>query len=186
MAQEVGVTMALRMRDEASASMQQFGDATQAAQIEALQMNVALTAMGGALSAVGSLIGQLDSPMAKMASTFLLTAGAMLTTTSAIIMMVPEIRKLITWLRNLAIAQVLVRALAGPAGWVTLGVGLAIAGAATAGIIGLTGGFGGGGGGGRGMTVNINAEAFTGSDADARKFASKVQRFTREDTRIGR
>ena len=48
---------------------------------------------------------------------------------------------------------------------------------------GATGGFGGGGGG---TTVNINSQAFAGNTAEARKFATKINRFGREETRIGR
>jgi hypothetical protein len=172
--------MTLRMRDEASMQMEQFGQTTQAAQIEALQMNAALTAMGSAMTAVGSLVGQLDSPMAKMASTWLITGGAILTTTSAIIQMMPYLRTLITTLRSLAIVQTFVAALMGPIGWARIGIGLGIAGVATAGIMAATGGFSGG------NQVTVKAEAFTGSQADARKFGGQVQRISRESERIGR
>ncbi len=178
---DVATTLVLRMQDEASVQMAQFGETTQAAQIEAIQFNAALTAMGSALTAVGSLLGQIDSPATKLASTFLITGGAILSTTSAIIQMIPYIRQLITWLRSLAIAQAVVSALSGPVGWARLGIGLAVAGAATAGIVAATGGFGGGG-----TTVNINTAAFGGREADARQFASKVQRFSREGERTGR
>lgn len=184
MANEAATTIVLRMRDEASASMQNFGQETTEARLASLEFNSALTAMGGALTAVGSLVGQLGGENAKMAATFITTAGAILTTTSAIIQSIPYIRQMITWIRNLAIAQAVLRALSGPAGWVTLGVGLAVAGAATAGIMAATGGFSGGGGGG--TTVNVNSQAFAGNEAEARKFGSKVQRFSREGERLGR
>lgn len=140
MANEAGVTVVLRMRDEASAQMESFGQTTQQTQIEALQMNAALTAMGSAFTAVGALIGQIDSPMAKVASNFLLTGGAILTTTSAVIQMLPYIRQLIAHLRTLAIAQAIVQALSGPAGW----IGLGIAAGAAGGIALATRGGGGG------------------------------------------
>lgn len=151
MANEAGVTVVLRMRDEASSQMESFGQTTQAAQIEALQMNVALTAMGSAFTAVGSLVGQLDNPVAKMASNFLMTGGAIMTTTSAVIMMLPYIRQLIAHLRNLAVAQAIVRALSGPAGWIGLGL------AAGAGI-GIAVATRGGGGGVSTTVVNNNIQ----------------------------
>ena len=181
MANEAATTIVLRMKDEASVQMQKFGQTTQAAEIKSLQLNAALTAMGGALTAVGSLLGQLDNPLAKTASTFLMTGGAILMTASAIGTMLPYIRNLITSLRSLAIAQTLVAALTGPVGWARIGIGLGVAAAATAGIIAATGGFGGGG-----QTVNINTAAFGGREADARQFAGKVQRFSREGQRLGR
>lgn len=185
MAEEAAVNVVLRMRDEASADLQQVGTTMANTEMQALKMNIALTAMGGALTAVGSLLSQIDSPMAKMAGTFLTTAGAIMMTASAIIVMLPEIRKLVVALRSWAIAQAIVRALSGPAGWVTLGVGLAVAGAATAGIIGMTGGFGGGGGGGT-TNVNINAGVLMGDETQAKQLSRMVKRNIDEDTRMGR
>ena len=181
MAHEAATTIILRMQDEASTQMQNFGQTTQQAEIQSLQLNAALTAMGGALTAVGSLLGQLDNPLAKTASTFLMTGGAILMTVSAIGTMLPYLKNLIATLRTLAIIQTIVAALTGPVGWAKIGIGLGIAGAATAGIIAATGG-------GRwgGTTVNINAGAFTGSQSDARRFSGQVQAISRENTRLGR
>lgn len=177
---DAATTIVLRMQDEASTQMQNFGLTTQQAEIQSLQLNAALTAMGGALTAVGSLLGQLDNPLAKTASTFLMTGGAILMTVSAIGTMLPYIRSLIATLRTLAIAQTLVAALSGPIGWAKIGIGLGVAAAATVGIVAATGGFGGG------TTVNINTAAFMGRESDARQFAGKVQRFSRESDRLGR
>lgn len=182
MANEAAVTVILRMHDEASVEMQNFGQATQQAQIEAIQFNAAMTAMGSAMTAVGALLGKVDDPMAKMASNFLMTAGAVLTTTSAIIQMLPYIRQMVRALRNWAVAQAILQALSGPGGWATLGIGLGIAAGAAAGVYALSGGFGGGGG----TTVNVTTDAFMGSSSDARRFAEKTQRYSRENTRLGR
>ena len=155
---EAGVTVVLRMRDEASSKMETFGQTTQQTQIKAIQMNAALTAMGSAFTAVGALLGQLDNPMAKVASKFLITGGAILTTTSAVIQMLPYIRQLITHIRTLAIAQGILQALSGPAGW----IGLGIAAGAGVGIAVAT--RGGGGGGGVSTTVvnnNIQGSVIT-------------------------
>lgn len=179
---DVATTLVLRMQDDASAQMTDFGQSTQAATIESLQLNTALTAMGSALTAVGSLINQIDAPAAKMAATFVMTAGAIMSTVAAIGTALPYIRQLITWLRNLSVVQAVVAALSGPVGWGRLAIGLGIAGAATAGIVAMTGGFS------RGTTteVNINAQAFAGNEAEARKFGARINRFGTEETTIGR
>ncbi len=182
MADEAAITTVIRMRDEASAQLKGFGQNIQQQEIQALQFNVALISVGSALSAMGGLMNQIESPMAKMGAKFLMTAGAVFTTTSAIIQMMPAIRGLIGWLRNLAIAQALVQALSGPAGWVTLGAGLAIAGAATAGIYAATGGFNKGGGG---TTVNINGPVM-GNPQQAKQLARQIGTNLSEDTRLGR
>jgi len=171
------------MRDEASAQMTNFAQTTEQATLASLDFSMTLTAVGGALTAVGALVNQIDNPTAKLAATFFMTGGAIMTTTSAIIQMIPYIRSLITWLRGLAVTQALVKALSGPVGWAQLGVGLAIAGAATAGIYAMTGGFGGP----RTTTVNIQGGPLVmENDAQMRKFAATINDAQRRDERVGR
>ena len=210
MADEVSTTMVLRMRDEASTQMSAFAGTTGQASVAAgalgessqsassqlvnltstteqatlagLNFQMTLTAVGSALTAVGALVNQLESPTAKMAATWLMTGGAIMTTTSAIIMMIPYIRNLITWLRALAVTQAIVKALSGPVGWAQLGIGLAIAGAATAGIVAMTGGFGG-----RTTTVNIQGgPLIMENDAQMRRFASTITEAQRREEKVGR
>jgi len=183
MADEAAVNLIFRARDEASDDIANMGETMAQTEVQSFQLNLALTSMGSAMSAVGSLVNQIENPVAKMGATFLMTAGAMMTTVSAIIQMIPYIRSLITMLRGLAIAQALVAALAGPAGWVKLGVGLAVAGAAAAGIVGMTGGFGGGRGG---STVNINNPVLMGDASTAKQLSRMVKQNIDEDTRLGR
>jgi len=183
MADEVSTVMVLRMRDEASAQMTAFAGTTEQATVASLDFAMTLTAVGGALTAVGALVNQIDDPTAKLAATFIMTGGAILTTTSAIIHMIGPIRNLITWLRSLAVTQALVKALSGPVGWAQLGVGLAIAGAATAGIYAMTGGFGGG----RTTTVNIQGGPLVlENDAAMRRFSDQITDAQRREEKVGR
>jgi len=181
---EAVLAITARMRDDASAKMQNLGKTMQEQQKQALNLHLALTTVGTAMTAMGSLANRLDNPLAKLASTFLLTGGAIFSTTSAILQMIPQISKLITWLRGLAIAQAVVSALSGPGGIATLGVGLAVAAGATAGVYALTRTNAGERGGA--PPVNIYSQAFTGNDVEARTFGRKLQTIAREDTRLGR
>ena len=182
MADEVSTVMVLRMRDEASTQMNNFAGTTEQATIASLDLQMTLTAVGGALTAVGALLNQVDDPAAKMAATFLMTGGAIMTTVSAIIAMLPYIRTLIANLRALAITQAIVKALSGPVGWAQLGIGLAIAGAATAGIYAMTGGFGGGT-----TTVNIQGGPLVvENDAAMRRFAGTINEARRREEKVGR
>ena len=185
MANEAAITIVGRMRDEISDKMGNLASNTKHAEVNMMNFKIGLTAVGSALTATGALINRIDSPLAKNAATWLLTAGALFSTTSAIIAMIPVIRNLITWLRSLAIMQTIVKALSGPIGWAQVGIGLGIAAAGTAAIYGMSAMARGGGTGG-GTTVNINSQAFAGNTAEARKFASKIQRYSREETRLGR
>ena len=182
MASEVSTVMVLRMRDEASAQLTNFASTTEQATLASLNFSMTLTAVGGALTAVGALVNQIDNPTAKLAATFLMTGGAIMTTTSAIIQMVPYIRTLITSLRALAITQAIVKALSGPVGWAQLGIGLAVAGAATTGIVAMTGGFSGGA-----TTVTIQGGPLVmENDAAMRRFASIISDAQRREAKVGR
>jgi len=182
MADEVSTVMVLRMRDEASAQMKQFAGTTQEAALASLDFKMTLTAVGGALTAVGALVNQIDNPTAKLAATFLMTGGAIMTTASAILQMIGPVKQLITWLRTLAVTQAIVKALSGPVGWAQIGIGLAVAGAATAGIMAMTGGFGGG-------TTNVNIQGgplVMENDAQMRKFAAIISESQRREQKAGR
>jgi len=182
MADEAAVNIIMRARDEASAEIENMGNTMAQTEVKAFQMNLALTSMGAALTGIGSLVNQLDNPIAKMGATFLMTAGAMMSTVSAIIQMLPYLRGLITTLRGLAIAQAIVAALTGPVGWARIGIGLGVAAAATAGIVGMTGGFSGGGT----TNVNINAGVLMADSTQAKQLARMVKRNIDEDSRMGR
>ena len=183
MADEVSTVMVLRMRDEASSQMKQFAGTTQEAALASMDFKMTLTAVGGALTAVGALVNQIDNPTAKLAATFLMTGGAIMTTASAILQMIGPIKTLVTWLKTLAITQAIVKALSGPVGWAQLGIGLAVAGAATAGIMAMTGGFSGGG------TTNVNIQGgplVMSNDSDMRKFGAAISETQRREQRTGR
>lgn len=181
---EAAVTIVTRMRDEASQKMKGMGQTMQNTQQQAFQFNLMLTTLGSAMSALGGLLGQIDSPLAKQAQKWFAIGAAVFLSISAISQVINIMKPLIATLRQLAVVQAIVQALSGPGGWLTLGVGLALAGGATAAIVGMTGGFSRGGGGT--TNVNINTAAVMGNEQQARELARSIQRFNREDARIGR
>ena len=185
MADEAATTIVLKMRDEASQKMSNFGDTTQAVTLESLQLQVALTAVGGALSALGGILGMIDNPAAKAAQTFLMFSGALFSTAAAIGTAIPVIKSLLGSLRSLAIIQTIVKALQGPVGWAQIGIGLGIAGVATAGIIAMSGGFSGGGG----RTTNINIRGgplLMDDDASMDRFSRRITESQNRDKAVGR
>ncbi|MBU1621826.1 MAG: hypothetical protein KKF27_20790 [Gammaproteobacteria bacterium] len=123
---EAGLAVVVSMRDEASAKMQNFGRTVQQTQINALQMQVAIVAVGSALGQMSSLLSAIDNPLAKTAGRFLNIAAYMIQTSVAMVLIIPKIKDMIVWLRQLAAAQAVVAALSGPAGWAALGVAAAV------------------------------------------------------------
>lgn len=139
MANEAAVAVVVRMRDEASPKMQQFGQnmnkasqSMQQTQVAALEMKVAVLAAAQVFSQLSSLLGQIDNPAAKAASRFLNIANYIILTGVAIQTFLPMIKSLIIQLRSLAVAKALVSAFSGPVGWIGLGVGAAAVGGVTA------------------------------------------------------
>ena len=184
MADEAAVTIVMRMRDEASAKLKTVGTTMQNTTAQAFQFQLMMTTVGSALGAVAGLLNQLDSPMAKSAAKFFAIGSAALLMGSAIWQLRAPLVALIGWFRGLAIAKAFVLALSG-VGIPMLLAGLAIGGAAAVGITAATGGFGGGGGAGT-TNVTIQTAAVMGNEQQARQLAKSLQRFSREDTRVGR
>lgn len=181
MADEAGITIVARMRDEASDKMKVMNQNVQQVQFSQQQLQQALTATGGALTAVGSLMGMVGGEAGKTAAIFVTTAGAILSTVGAIMAALPMLKAMIASLRTMAIVQTLVAALSGPVGWGRIAIGLGIAAAATAGIVALANR-----GGGATTNVSINSQAFVGNQVEARKFGRDIQTIQREETRLGR
>ena len=182
MANEASVVIVARMRDEASAKLKGMGSQLQATQQQTFQFNLMMTTLGSTMSAMGGLLGQMDSPLAKTAQKFLMIGAAAMLTISSVTQLIAILPGLIRWLRNLAIAQAFVQALSG-IGIGTVIAGRAGAGAAAVGIHAATGGFSRGGAG----TTNVTITGpVMGNEQEARQFAHAIQRFMREDARVGR
>ncbi|MFA5429850.1 MAG: hypothetical protein WC329_01670 [Candidatus Omnitrophota bacterium] len=109
----------------AATEIKNYGDTTESARLPASRFRYETIALGAAMSSMGNLIGKIDSPAAKMVGNFLQIAGTVSLTVSSIIHLLPYLSSLAASLQKVAIMQAIVKALSGPAGWVTLGVGLA-------------------------------------------------------------
>jgi len=130
-----------RMRDEISnvakstatnveQATKRMRSGTAALSNEMANMRIGLVAAGSALMIIGSLMNRLDNPMLKVASNFVMIAGGIINTVAAMVYAIPQITKLITTLRSLAIVQTIVMALSGPLGWAALAAAGGVAAAA--------------------------------------------------------
>ena len=168
MADEAAVTIVLRMQDEASAKMQDFGSSmgnaqaeatgfqaglatvdtqlvsvgstTQATTAQTINLSLAMTAMGTALVGIGSLLNQIDNPTAKMAANFFLISGAILSSASAIKAVIPLVQQLTGVLLAQAAVRSFLAALSG-IGIARIIGAVAITGVVIAGIAAATGAF---------------------------------------------
>jgi len=127
MAQEAGLAVVVSMRDQLSGPMQQAGKTISQTRAEAMNFRFAMIAVGGVMMHMSSLLNQLDNPMAKSAADFLRMSGYIVMTANSVMMMIPQIQKLITWLRQLNVTMAITQALSGPKGWIALGIGAAVA-----------------------------------------------------------
>jgi len=147
------------------------------------------------------ILNMLPAPIVRIGGSLLLFGGGLLAVIGSIFLFMATIGKLIKALKELAIAQVVLKAFSGPIGWGQIAIGAGVAAAGVGAIVGLTRFAGGVPSGpspatvvaaqpvmqrGPSPTVNINAQAFTGSRADARKFGADIQRISRSEQRLGR
>jgi hypothetical protein len=131
---EAVYVIVMRMKDEASDKIQNTGKVTERTGNQFREFKLTLLAVGSAMTSMGSLLGKIDSPLTKTLSNFLLTAGAIMSTVSAIGYAIPAITKMVAAIQQLNIVSAIQKALSGPAGWIALGAGAAVAGAAVYGI----------------------------------------------------
>ena len=129
---EAGLAVVVSMRDEASMPMQQFGKTMGQTRAEAMNFRFALMAVGGVMMHVSSLLNQMDNPMAKTAADFLRMSGYAVMTATSIMMVIPQIQKLIGWLKQYNVTMAITQALSGPKGWIALGGAVVAAGAVVA------------------------------------------------------
>mgnify|MGYP001563718219 CR=1 FL=1 len=213
--QSAEVVFLFRLEDQASAGMaktenaiegvttatkKQSGVFTENA-VTALRLTGSLLIMSGAFLRIGKSLGLFNDKQAETISNILLFTGAAASLISSLV----AISKA---LKGTAIASAIVQAFSGPAGWVALGVGAAIAAAAVATISGLAsfqtlpgqmrtvpgrsnqgqlaivhgGEQIGRPGAGAGVTVNINGGIYT-NDSSMRQMARMVSEKIREENR---
>ena len=193
--------MVARMRDEASAGLKNLGT-----QVKTVEGQTGITAatfkrfvpqiarVGTAALGLGVAFGLIGNQIGG-------TVGKVFMFTGAIASALPALSALVGMLKNVAIVQSVVAALFGRpwVGIAALAVGATVAaglgglalgkrGAAAAPAVGemaLAGvptTIAGAGGGGN---VTINVGALMGDESDAREFARLIQKYNRENTRLG-
>ncbi len=181
---EAIVTIVMKMRDEASKQLSAFGNNVVKNRQALRELATGATTVGVSFIALGAALKGINNPMAQTASNLLLIVGGVLSFIGTAGSFISAIGKIINSLKSLAIVQTIVKALSGPVGWAQIGIGLAVAGAATAGIYAMTRSSGGGGSGGGNVT--INTAAVMGNQQQARQLSRDIQRYNREDARLGR
>ena len=209
------IVFLLTLEDQATAGMEKtaetIGKVTTATKkqqsafsanaVTALRLTGALLTMSGAALRIGKSFGIFNDKQAQTISNILLFTGSAATLISSLI----SISKA---LKGAAIASAIMQAFSGPAGWVALGVGAAVAAAAVATIGGLAsfqtmpgqwktvrgqrnqgqlavvhgGEQIGRPGAGAGVTVNINGGAFM-DQGSGRQLARMISEKIREENR---
>jgi len=212
----LGLTVVYKVRDEASKSLQQVKGSTDKAK-ESFELNsqslrtmgMNATVIGITMLSLGQYLEKTNNESAKGIGQMLSFAGATLTSIGAAAHFVAAIIGLTRALRNTAVAQALVNALAGPVGWAVLAGSLAVgAGAAVAINQGILPGFAAGGivpggigqpmaaivhggeqitpAGGAGVTVVFQGGTFMGNESEARMLARRIGEILNEEQRTRR
>lgn len=94
--------------------------------------------LGMTFASMGIMLRQSESEMGKSTGTTLLMVGAIMTAVGSSLHFVKALVEIAKALRNVALWEAVVKAFQGPTGWVTLGVGAAVAAGSVAGINAMT------------------------------------------------
>lgn len=180
---EAIVTIVMKMRDEASKELQKFGQNVVKNRQALRELATGATTVGVSFIALGSVLKNINNPLAQTVGGVLNLVGGVLAFIGTAGMFISAIGKIVNAMKSLAIIQTIVKALSGPVGWAQIGIGLAVAGAATAGIYAMTRSSSGAAPQGG---VTINTTAVMGNQQQARQLARDIQRYNREDARLGR
>lgn len=98
----------------------------------AIALAPAIMAIADAIQGLTRFFGGFDKQTARVVLTITAAVAAFVGTIAAINLVIRIVRKIITVFRQLAKAQILVKALSGPKGWLALAAGLAVAAGTTA------------------------------------------------------
>ena len=200
---EAIVTIVMRMRDEASAQIKAVTQKIIEHRQQLRELATGAAYVGVTFVAMGAALKQINSPLAQTAGGILTIVGGILSFVGTSVYFIMAVGKIINVLRSLAVVQAIVKALTGPVGWAQLGIGLGVAAVATAGIYAMTRSQGGSdttGGGiaftGKNMprltankgttNVTVQTAAVMGNQQQARQLARDIQKYNREDQRLGR
>jgi hypothetical protein len=104
------------------------------------QLASCVTYLGATFMSMGVAMQNSNNQFLQSNSSTMIFIGGLLTAVGSAAQFISAISRIIDSLRKLAAAQILVKALSGPAGWATLAAGVAVAGVTIAGVSKMTSG----------------------------------------------
>ncbi len=125
--------------DKLTPKMHQVEKTVKSTAREAASSRAALRTMAYGLSSLGSMavglgiaLSRSNNETTKSIGNTILLAGTFLSGVAAAFQMISAIQRMTKAWKDLTTAQIIAKAFSGPAGWITLGAGVAIAGATIA------------------------------------------------------
>jgi hypothetical protein len=131
---EATLGILLTMEDQATPKMKSFGATLSTNRMAIRELAMGVTYLGATLLGLGIALEKSNSPLAQSVGHMFMMVGGIAAAVGSSIQFISAIAKMVDALKKLQIMQMITQALAGPAGWVTLGVGVAVAGA----VVGAT------------------------------------------------
>lgn len=98
------------------------------------ELAMGTTMLGASFMAMGVALKGSKNELAQNVGQTLMMVGSIMTAVGSTVQFISAIAKTVDALKKLAAAEAIVKAFQGPAGWVALGVGVAVAAGAVAGI----------------------------------------------------
>ncbi len=128
------VSILLTARDEATPKLQNVSNSVIANKAAFRELAMGVTYLGTTFLGLGIAMEKSKNESTQAVGHFLSMAGGIMTAVGSAAHFVTAVGSMINALNKLRVAEMLTQAFSGPTGWVSLGVGAAVAGATIAGV----------------------------------------------------
>ncbi len=132
------VSILVSMQDQATPQMANLGKVLTQNRAAFRELAMGVSMLGISFMSMGVALKQVNNPLVQTIGSTLTMAGAVMTAIGTTVQFISAISRTVDALKKLAVAEAVVKAFQGPAGWVTLGIGTAVAVGAVAGIKAMT------------------------------------------------
>jgi hypothetical protein len=134
MAAEATLGILLTMQDSATPQLKTLSNTLEENRTSMRQLAMGVGYLGMSFMSMGVALKSTNSQIGQGIGQTMMFAGAIMMSISTTVQFVRAISQVITALKTMALWQGITKALSGPGGWITLGIGAGIAAGAVAGI----------------------------------------------------
>ena len=132
---EASLAIILTAQDQATPQLKNFSTTLTSNKAAIRELAMGVSYLGMTFLGLGIALEKSNNAFGQSVGQMLIMVGSIMSAIGAAAQFVSAVAKMVNALKILNIQQIITQALMGPAGWITLGVGAAVATAAVAGTV---------------------------------------------------